>query len=57
MAFWIENYFLCLFVSVVLAGILIPNIITIAFKRKLFDEIDERKIHPVSYTHLTLPTN
>lgn len=45
MAFWIENYFLCLFVSVVLAGILIPNIITIAFKRKLFDEIDERKIH------------
>ncbi|MDE6392790.1 MAG: undecaprenyl/decaprenyl-phosphate alpha-N-acetylglucosaminyl 1-phosphate transferase [Muribaculaceae bacterium] len=45
MAFWIENYFLCLIVSVVLAGIIIPNVITIAFKRKLFDDIDERKIH------------
>lgn len=45
MAFWIGNYFLCLIVSVVLAGIIIPNIMTIAFRRKLFDEQDERKIH------------
>lgn len=45
MSYWIENYFVCLFVSVILAGIIIPNIMTIAFKRKLFDEIDERKIH------------
>ncbi len=45
MAFWIGNYFLCLIMSVVLAGIIIPNIMTIAFRRKLFDEQDERKIH------------
>lgn len=42
---WIENYFICLCVSVLLAGWIIPNIMTIAFKRKLFDEVDERKIH------------
>lgn len=45
MAFWIGNYFLCFILSIVLAGIIIPNIMTIAFKRKLFDEVDERKIH------------
>lgn len=45
MTFWIENYFICLFVSVILAGIIIPNIMDIAFKKRLFDEIDERKIH------------
>lgn len=45
MNIWIENYFICLLVSVVLAGLIIPNIMTIAFRRKLFDEIDERKIH------------
>ena len=45
MSFWIFNYFLCFVVSIVLAGIIIPNIMTIAFKRKLFDVQDERKIH------------
>lgn len=45
MNIWIGNYIICLLVSLVLAGIIIPNIMTIAFKRKLFDEIDERKIH------------
>lgn len=45
MTLWIENYFLCLIVSLVLAGIIIPSIIKIAFKRSLFDGIDERKIH------------
>lgn len=45
MNFWIENFFLCLIVSALLAGLIIPNIMAIAFKRRLFDEIDERKIH------------
>lgn len=45
MSYWIENYFVCLLVSVLLSGIIIPNIMTIAFRRKLFDEIDDRKIH------------
>ena len=31
--------------SLVLAGIIIPQILLIAFRKKLFDEIDERKIH------------
>ena len=45
MIYWIQNYFLCFCVSVILAGLIIPNIMNIAFRRKLFDEIDERKIH------------
>ncbi len=45
MSYWILNYFLCFVVSVVLAGFIIPNIMTIAFRRKLFDEGDDRKIH------------
>ena len=45
MGIWVENYYLCVVVSVILAGIIIPNIMTIAFRRRLFDEVDERKIH------------
>lgn len=45
MEFWVENYLLCVIISVILAGIIIPNIMNIAFRRRLFDEIDERKIH------------
>ena len=45
MSDWIDNYILCVCVSVVLAGLIIPNIMTIAFRRKLFDEADDRKIH------------
>lgn len=41
----ITNYFVCVMLSVVIAGIIIPNIMTIAFRRRLFDEQDERKIH------------
>lgn len=43
--FWsisIVAVFLC---SVISAGILIPQILLIAFRKSLFDEIDERKIH------------
>lgn len=32
-------------VSFILAGIIIPQILLIAFRKKLFDETDERKIH------------
>lgn len=31
--------------SVIMSGIIIPNIMTIAFRRRLFDDVDERKIH------------
>lgn len=43
--FWLENDLFAFAVAVILAGILIPKIILIAFRRRLFDEIDERKIH------------
>ncbi|MBR5373956.1 MAG: undecaprenyl/decaprenyl-phosphate alpha-N-acetylglucosaminyl 1-phosphate transferase [Paludibacteraceae bacterium] len=39
-----------LIISIVAAGILIPQILLIAFRKKLFDEPDERKIH-----HSTVP--
>lgn len=43
--FWIENYLQGVAVSVLLSGLILPKIILIAFRRKLFDQIDERKIH------------
>ena len=43
--YWLENDLVCFAISVLIAGILIPKIILIAFRRNLFDEIDERKIH------------
>lgn len=42
---WIGNYFLCMVISLLLAGLIIPKIMEIAFSKKLFDEVDERKIH------------
>ena len=45
MAYWIENYFASLIISVLLAGLIIPKILLIAFRKKLFDDIDERKVH------------
>lgn len=45
MNYWVENYLLCLLVSVLLSGLIIPKILLIAFRKNLFDEVDERKIH------------
>lgn len=45
MNLWLVNFILCFAISMMLAGIIIPTIIKIAFKKKLFDEVDERKIH------------
>lgn len=42
---WIINDIIAFFVSLFLAGIIIPQILLIAFRKKLFDDIDERKIH------------
>ena len=41
----ILNDIIAFFISLVLAGIIIPQILLIAFRKKLFDEVDERKIH------------
>lgn len=45
MSFWNLNYMLCLLVSILLTGLIIPKILLIAFRKSLFDEIDGRKIH------------
>ena len=45
MNYWVDNYLICIVISVLLAGLLIPKILLIAFRKSLFDEIDERKIH------------
>ena len=45
MEIWIHNDIIAFLISVLLAGILIPQILLISFRKKLFDDIDERKIH------------
>lgn len=42
---WIANDLISFSIALVLAGIIIPQILLIAFRKKLFDDIDERKIH------------
>lgn len=43
--FWICTDFAAFCVALLLTGIIIPQILLIAFSKKLFDEVDERKIH------------
>lgn len=49
-SFWIFMMVSVLVMAIVAAGVLIPQILLIAFRKKLFDEPDERKIH-----HSTVP--
>lgn len=42
---WIVNILSVFFLCVFFAGIVIPQILLIAFRRRLFDEPDDRKIH------------
>lgn len=44
-AFWIYTDLAAFGIALLLTGIIIPQILLIAFQRKLFDEVDERKIH------------
>ena len=45
MSFWIVNICIIFFLCIFLAGVVIPQILLIAFRKKLFDMPDERKIH------------
>lgn len=49
-SFWRFLMVSVLVMAIVAAGVLIPQILLIAFRKKLFDEPDERKIH-----HSTVP--
>lgn len=43
--FWIVNIVLSGLLCILFAGVLIPQVLLISFRRKLFDISDERKIH------------
>ncbi len=45
MLIWSINILTTLLLCLILAGILIPQILLISFRKKLFDDVDERKIH------------
>lgn len=45
MYFWIVNCSLAFLLCVLCSGIVIPQILLIAFRKQLFDLPDERKIH------------
>lgn len=45
MNYWTEVIFVAFAISALLTGIIIPQILLIAFRRKLFDDHDGRKIH------------
>ncbi|MCM1163173.1 MAG: undecaprenyl/decaprenyl-phosphate alpha-N-acetylglucosaminyl 1-phosphate transferase [Muribaculaceae bacterium] len=45
MEYWISNILIVFALCVLFAGVLIPEILLIAYRRNLFDEIDDRKIH------------
>lgn len=42
---WITNDIISFAIAFGLSGVIIPQILLIAFRKKLFDEVDERKIH------------
>lgn len=50
--FWMVNSILVFIVSMLSTGVLIPQILLISFRRKLFDKPDERKIHQGVVPHL-----
>ena len=52
MHYWIVNIICGFCVSAVLAGFIIPQILLIAFRKNLFDEPDERKIHHIPVPRL-----
>lgn len=45
MEHWTIDYLICLGLSVLITGLIIPMILRIAFRRNLFDMPDSRKIH------------
>ncbi|MDE5733542.1 MAG: undecaprenyl/decaprenyl-phosphate alpha-N-acetylglucosaminyl 1-phosphate transferase [Duncaniella sp.] len=52
MTYWIVNSIIVFALCVLCAGVLIPEILLIAYRRNLFDEVDERKIHKGSIPRL-----
>ncbi|MDO4165054.1 MAG: MraY family glycosyltransferase [Bacteroides sp.] len=51
-AFWITSSILVFLLCILFAGVLIPQILLISFRRNLLDEPDERKIHKAEVPRL-----
>lgn len=45
MGYWLINSLITFLLCALFAGVLIPQILLIAYRRNLFDEVNERKIH------------
>ena len=45
MSFWLVNVFLACLISITFTSVLIPKILLVSFRRRLFDPVDSRKIH------------
>lgn len=52
MAYWLINILIVFALCVLFAGVLIPEILLIAYRKNLFDDVDERKIHKGSIPRL-----
>lgn len=52
MEHWFFNDIISFFVSILFAGIVIPQILHIAFRKQLFDKVDDRKIHKTAVPRL-----
>ncbi len=52
MQYWIINIICGFLVSAILSGVIIPQILLIAFRKNLFDEPGERKIHHIPVPRL-----
>ncbi|MDE6555701.1 MAG: undecaprenyl/decaprenyl-phosphate alpha-N-acetylglucosaminyl 1-phosphate transferase [Duncaniella sp.] len=52
MTYWLINCLIVIALCILLSGVLIPQILLIAYRRNLFDEVDERKIHSGSIPRL-----
>ena len=52
MEHWFFNDIITFFISIILAALIIPQILRVAFRRQLFDSIDGRKIHNGSVPRL-----
>lgn len=45
MDFWIQNYIATILTAIVMASLIIPKILLIAHQKRLFDTVEDRKVH------------
>lgn len=45
MDFWIQNYIATILIAIVMASLIIPKVLQIAHQKRLFDTVEDRKVH------------